>query len=160
MIQRIASAALLVCLAAPVAAQKYKGPIPPKNDLPFLVHADSLVETELATAQESKVKDALLYSLAGASAKPRTPLAEPVFLIQTSKLDPRRLSLYRFEVKNGRRELTLPTKPKKDSPRPLRVTVTQLGEGLYKLEASENLENGEYGLSPEGSNDVFCFSVY
>jgi hypothetical protein len=29
-----------------------------------------------------------------------------------------------------------------------------------KVEVNEPLENGEYCLSPEGSNAVFCFSEY
>jgi hypothetical protein len=35
-----------------------------------------------------------------------------------------------------------------------------LEPGLYRVEVNEPLEDGEYCLSPEGSNDVFCFSEY
>jgi len=28
------------------------------------------------------------------------------------------------------------------------------------VEANEMLENGEYSLTPSGSNQVFCFQVY
>jgi len=35
-----------------------------------------------------------------------------------------------------------------------------VSEGLYRLEVNESLENGEYGLTPEGANQVFCFQVY
>ena len=35
-------------------AQKYSGPAPEKEDLPYLVQADNLVPTEAATAQEQK----------------------------------------------------------------------------------------------------------
>ena len=31
---------------------------------------------------------------------------------------------------------------------------------LYKIEVSDSLEPGEYTLTPEGSNQVFCFQVY
>ena len=33
-------------------------------------------------------------------------------------------------------------------------------EKLYRLEVEESLEPGEYALSAEGSNQVFCFQVY
>jgi hypothetical protein len=36
----------------------------------------------------------------------------------------------------------------------------RLDKDLYKLEAVESLEPGEYSLSPEGSDQVFCFQVY
>jgi hypothetical protein len=54
----------------------------------------------------------------------------------------------------------LPQKPKKNSPRPLRLSLEPLSAGLYKLEVQEPLENGEYCLSPGGSNAVYCFAVY
>jgi len=53
-----------------------------------------------------------------------------------------------------------PKKKKKDAPRPMRTIITKLAEGLYRLEANETLENGEYSLTPAGSNQVFCFQVY
>jgi hypothetical protein len=50
---------------------------------------------------------------------------------------------------------------KKGSARPLLLTVNRLtNDGLYRVEAAGSLENGEYSLSPEGSNQVFCFQVY
>jgi hypothetical protein len=54
----------------------------------------------------------------------------------------------------------LPQKPKKNSPRPLRLSLDSLGGALYRLEVQEPLENGEYCLSPGGSNAVYCFAVY
>ena len=45
-------------------------------------------------------------------------------------------------------------------PRPVRISVTHLDGKLYKIEADEEIENGEYALSPNGSNIVFCFEVY
>jgi len=32
--------------------------------------------------------------------------------------------------------------------------------GSYRIEASETLENGQYSISPNDSNHVFCFEVY
>ncbi len=38
--------------------------------------------------------------------------------------------------------------------------MKRLGEGIYRLEANEYLQNGEYALTPEGSDQVFLFQVY
>ncbi len=42
----------------------------------------------------------------------------------------------------------------------MHLSLRRLGDGLYRIEANEFLPNGEYALSPEGSNTVFCFQVY
>ena len=34
------------------------------------------------------------------------------------------------------------------------------GWNIYRIDVGESLENGEYSLTPEGSNQVFCFQVY
>lgn len=148
--------------AAALIAQtdKYTGPKPPKPDVPYLLHATTLVETDTGSAREEKTKDGLLYVLDGVAAKSRTPLAEPIFILSAKKLLPDKISCWKMTVKGGRRELSIPAKPKKDSPRPARILVTKLEGDLYKLELSENLENGEYVLSPDGSNEVFAFTVY
>ena len=46
---RLISVFLLVtCISIPaVAAEKYTGPRPPKADVPYLLHADNLIETEI-----------------------------------------------------------------------------------------------------------------
>jgi hypothetical protein len=62
-------------------------------------------------------------------------------------------------VKNGHREVLFSHKGKL-SAKARRIAVNPLGGGLYKIEVDESLENGEYGLTPEGSNQVFCFAVY
>jgi hypothetical protein len=153
--------ALVALSAAAALAQKYSGPRPPKPDVIYLLHASNLVETDSAEAQEQQGKrDYTTYIVPGPAAKARTPVAEPIFLIAADKLKPESLEMYRFEVKNGRRELSLPQKPTRNSPRPVRVSITRLEAGLYRLEAAQFLENGEYGFSPSGSNRVFCFQVY
>ena len=149
---------LLVSFAA--HAQKYDGPRPPKPDVPYLVHADNLIPCEAADAKQSDVKEDTVYTVPGLSSPARTPLAEPIFLIQTEKLSAEKMELYRLEVKDGSRRIVFPKKKKKDSPRPLRILVTQLAPALYRLEANETLEEGEYSLTPAGSNEVFCFQVY
>ena len=149
---------LVACSVAFLPAQKkYDGPRPPKPDMIYLLHASTLVETEVAAAKEDKRKDDLVYSVDGAASPAKTPLAEPIFLLDSKKLLPDRLQLYKFEVKNGKRELVM--KRKKDN-RPIHLSMRRLGEGIYRIEANEFLQNGEYGLSPEGANDVFCFQVY
>lgn len=149
-----------LCLTALcAAAQTYTGPLPPSRDIPYLKHAQNLVPTEVIEATEEKgKKDDIVYAVAGAASTARTPLASPILLLQTGKLVAGALQLYKFEVRNGRRELTVsPKKP----PRVYRVELTRLNtEKLYKLEVEESLEPGEYGFSAEGSNQVFCFQVF
>lgn len=148
----------ILCLGA-IAAQKYSGPRPAKPDVPYLLHADNLVATEVADAREEKRKEDLTYIVAGASSSARTPLAGPIFVFEADKLSADKLQLYRFEVKNGHREVFF-SHNRKGSTRARRINVSSVGGGLYKIEVEESLENGEYGLTPEGSNQVFCFQVY
>jgi len=140
-------------------AQKYSGPRPAKPDVPYLVHADSLMDTEVSEAKEEKKKDDITYVVAGASSPAKTPLAGPVFIFEAEKLSADKIQLYKFEVKNGRREVWFSHKGKPSS-RPRRLNVTSLGGNLYKIEVDESLENGQYGLTPEDSNQVFCFQVF
>lgn len=139
---------------------KYDGPVPDKTDVPYIRHANKLVATEANEAKEEKRKDDTLYAVSGASSTARTPLIEPIFLVKVDKLNIQQMVLYKMESKGGRRELLLPAKPKKDSARPLRMSLDLLRPGLYKLEVQEPLFQGEYCLSPNGSNAVYCFSVF
>ena len=139
-------------------ADDYTGPRPPKADVLYLVHASNLVPTEAVEAQqEGKNNDT--FSVSGAASSARTPLAEPIFLLRSEKIKADALELYRFEVKNGRRQLTL-SKKRSDKVGPFHLSITKLDKDLYRVEADEALENGEYSLSPNGSNTVFCFQVY
>jgi hypothetical protein len=141
-------------------ADKYQGPRPPKPDTPYLLHASNLVETEAVEAKQEDRKDGTLYVVTGAASPVRTPLAEPIFLIQSEKILPDKLQLYRVDTKDGRREIFFSEKKRKDNRRPIHLIVNKVAEGLYRVEANEELENGEYTLTPEGSNQVFCFQVY
>jgi hypothetical protein len=154
---RLVPILLLATLAA--AADDYTGPRPPKPDVLYLVHAANLLPTEVTEAQQEGKKDDTTFSVSGASSSARTPLAEPIFLLRSEKIKPNALELYRFEVKNGRRQLTL-SKKRKDNSGPFHLSITKLDKDLYRVEADEALENGEYSLSPNGSNAVFCFQVY
>ena len=154
-------ALLLVC-AGYAQREKYTGPTPPKPDIPYLMHADNLIETETTQAAEEKRRNETVYRVAGASSPARTPLAEPIFLMQSEKITPDSLELYRMEVKGGNREVVFPDKGKRGGPRAFRLVYTRLADKLYRIEVSENLglENGEYSLTPRESNAVFCFEVY
>jgi hypothetical protein len=151
--------ALAALVSLPAWTQRYKGPVPDKADVPFLVHADNLLPLEEAEASQSQQKDVTTYTVSGTQSPARTPLAEPVFLLKTDK-NPEQLSLYPFELKSGQRQVSFNQKKAKDNPRPVRFSITRLDEHLYRLEVQQYLENGEYAFSPDGSNAVFCFQVY
>jgi hypothetical protein len=139
-------------------AQKYDGPQPPKPDLPYLKHASNLVATEALTAKEDKKKDATTYTVDGTSSPARTPLASPILLLQAGSIGADKLQLFKLDVKNGHRQIVFPAKK---PPAPIRIVVTKLtSDGLWKIEVDESLEPGEYSLSPQGSNQVFCFQVF
>jgi hypothetical protein len=141
------------------AAEKYSGPMPPKSDVLYLLQANHLIETETGQAREESKKDATIYSITGAASPARTPLSEPIFIIDARQVAPDRMELYKLDVRNGSREVSLSNKGRKGG-RPLHLMVTKLAEHLYKVEADEPLENGEYAISPSGENRVFCFQIY
>jgi len=154
--------ALAVALAAGLTAQKYEGPRPDKPDVPYLLHASRLVPVDADEAKEEKRKDGTAYVTTGAAAKARTPLAEPILLFESKSIAPERLSLYRMEAKSGNREVFFYENPKKrkDSTATLRLAITKVAQGLYRIEPTEPLPNGEYAISPADSNTVFCFTIY
>src|SRR5438128_2351018 len=76
----------LVVSSTVFGAEKYTGPRPPKADVPYLLHADNLIETEIATAKSENRKDTVIATLPGANSPVKTPLAEPIFIIKTEKL--------------------------------------------------------------------------
>ena len=134
--QRLA-VVLMIPLAA-LAAEKYAGPRPPKPDLAYIVHADNLIPTEAVEAKE----ESGVYTVPGANSSARTPLAEPIFLIESEKVLPERLELYRWEVKGGRRELPSGKGKRKGAMRPLHLSVSKVDGRLYRVEASEPRERG------------------
>src|SRR5580698_6582738 len=76
--------ALLYCL--PLLADKYDGPRPPKPDIPYLMHADSLLPTESVEAQQEDRKGDVAYTIPGANSPVRTPLSSPAFLFLTDQI--------------------------------------------------------------------------
>ena len=152
MLRRLPLTILLLGLT--LLAQKYNGPRPPKPDIPYLLHADNLVEPEVGEAKEQNKKDEITYVISGASSSVKTPL------LQADKLTPEKLQLFKLETKNGQREVQFSRK-KKQTAKPHRLSFTRLtSDNLYRIEVDESLENGEYSLTPDGTNQVFCFQVF
>jgi hypothetical protein len=143
------------------AEEKYSGPKPATKDIPYLLHGDKLSATEVQKATESNSKAGQVFFVSGASSPARTPLAEPIFLFSPDHFKAEQLGLFRFEVRNGRREVVISGKHRKaEEQTAFHLSVRRLDEDLFRLEASEMLEPGEYALSPEGDNTAFCFTVY
>ena len=134
-------------------------PNPEKPDVPYLIHASSLIETEQSEATEEKRKNEMLYAVPGANSGVQTPLASPEMLFRSENIDPRDLAFFRFASKNGRREL-LYQKKKKILAEPIRISLYPVDEGLVKIRVDDSLQAGEYCLTPSGSNVVFCFAVF
>lgn len=134
-------------------------PTPEKADVPYLIHATNLVEVEQSTANEETQKNDQLYWVAGANSPVQTPLAGPQFLFKSGEINPQDFQLYAFESKNGRREVLI-RKKKKMVATPHFVSVFDAGPGLYRIRVDDTLANGEYCLTPNGSNAVFCFAVF
>ncbi len=147
---------LFAAAAMPALTADYTGPKPAKPDMVYLVHADNLVPTEASDAKEEG-KNANSYTIAGPASTARTPLAEPIFILQSDKITADSLELYKLDVKGGHRELSL---GRGRNSKALHLAVTRLGQGLYRVEVDEELDNGEYVLTPMGSSRVFCFQIY
>jgi len=158
MLRRYFALALLILSGVGIAwTADYSGPRPPTPDMLYLVHADNLVPTEAGEAKEEGKGNSSRYVMPGATSSARTPLAEPIFIMQSDKLTPESIELYKFDVKGGRREVDLSGG---HGSKALHLAVTRLERGLYRIEVDEVLDNGEYVLSPMGSNRVFCFEIY
>jgi len=155
----LASLLAAIPLAAQSPAKNKSGlPDPAKGDVPYLMHADQLLEAESGEAKEETRKDEQLYTVAGASSPLKTPLAGPEFLFRSENLPPDKLQLYKMESKGGRREVVVVRK-KKPVAKPILLSVFRVQAKTFKIRVDESLEAGEYCLSPDGSNAVFCFAV-
>ncbi len=151
----ISRSPLLAALAL-AAALAQTEPKPAKPDLPYLKHATTLIATEEATAKEEKHGSDMRYIIAGANSPARTPLAAPIFLFQSVKIAADSLELYRLESKGAHREIEYSRR----GPEPLRLVVTGLGGNLYRVEAYEGQDAGEYALRPRDSDTFFCFAIF
>jgi len=156
MVRHLLFCFIALSLALP-AADQYSGPRPPKADVPYLLQAGNLIPTEVAEAKESHPKkNQSIFTVPGASSPAKTPLAAPIFILQSKDLSPQSLGLFRFQVSNGNRMVVL---GKGQDEEPFHLSLHDLGGGLYQIDVGDSLENGEYSLSPTGSNKAFCFSV-
>lgn len=151
------SMTLSTCIGAGIlfAQSSYSGPRPPKKDVPYLIEASRLIETEVEQAPASK-KTGQAFSIPGAASTTRTPIPEPAFLFSPSQLRADEFVLRRFETKNGERELTRQSSADDD----LHLTVRKLAPGLDRIEVDEMLDAGQYALVPQGESTIFCFDVY
>jgi hypothetical protein len=151
-----------VFLSAVASAQdKYAGPKPANKDVPYLLHGEKLIATEVQKASQSHSKAGDVFFVTGTTSPARTPLAEPIFLFAPDHFRAEQLGLFRFEVRNGRREVVISGKHRKeDEERVFHLSLRHLDEDLFRIEVSEALDPGEYALSPEGDNTAFCFTTY
>lgn len=158
---RIATLLILSALALPGQADRNRLglPNPPKPDIPYLIHGSDIRELERVDALEEITKNQLRYWIAGPAAAVRTPLAAPEFLFDSAQIDPRDLSLFGFEVKNGRREL-LYQKKKKVVAEPYFLNLEGVAGRVIRIRINASLAPGEYGITPDGQNIVFTFSVF
>ena len=111
-----------------MSADRYDGPRPPKPDVPYLVHANHLVETEIGEARENSGKKDTTYMIPGAASPAKTPLAEPIFIVDAKTLAPDQMELYRLEVKGGQREVVMTQKRRHSPAGPFHLIVTRLGD--------------------------------
>ncbi|MCW5978011.1 MAG: hypothetical protein KIT09_08025 [Bryobacteraceae bacterium] len=159
----IAFSAGLLLLAPAALPQEYDGPRPPKPDIPYLLHAGDLVELEAGEARVEDRKRETANLLAGAASPVKTPLAEPIFIFESDKIPAQKLALYQLDVVKGQREIAFPKDAREQfrkGPHPKHLMVRKLAGKLFWLEANEVLDNGQYCLSPEGSQAVFCFEIF
>jgi hypothetical protein len=149
---------ILAALASPALAEDSE--VPPKADIPYLLQAGNLVETVHTVVTEERKNNTVTYVVPGVTSSIRTPLAGPEFVLLKEKLDPSLLRLYAFEVRNGHREISFNDKKRKQNPDPRILSVFPMSKGVFKVRVDESLERGEYCLTPDGSNDVYCFTVF
>jgi len=108
------------------AADQYTGPRPDKPDLPYLLHADHLVPTETGEAREENRKGETVFMVPGANSSARTPLAEPILIMESRNVPADRMEMYKMEVKGGNREVTISQSRRRGGSRPIHVVVTPL----------------------------------
>ncbi|MCP5111734.1 MAG: hypothetical protein GY953_12965, partial [bacterium] len=114
-------------------------------------------------ARVDQRKKETAHIVGGGASPVRTPLAEPIFVFLSEEIAVEKIGLWPVKVVKGSREIAFPNDAKKrmrKGPRPKHLSFRRLDGELYWIEANEWLDNGEYCLSPEGSQKVFCFQVY
>lgn len=134
-------------------------PNPDKKDIPYLIHGSDLRELEQLEAVGEETKNQLRYWIPGTAAQVETPLAAPEFLFDSAEIDPRDLRLYGFDVVKGRREL-LYRRKKKIVAEPYFLQLEGIFDRVVRIRINASLPPGQYGLTPDGRNTVFTFSVF
>ena len=142
-----------------IAGIEYAGPRPPRKDTVYLVHADRLVATEVGVARRQTTAGDIIYIVPGERSSVRTPLANPTLLIEAENLSADKLRLFRLDIREGHRELSFHYKSRGGA-FPLRADIANVAGDLYRIDVLDSLSPGEYALSPDGANDVFCFEVF
>ena len=152
---------IAILFVAVLAGQsKYTGPKPPKKNVPYLVHAGNPVEIETSTALQIINNDLITYVISGEKSTARTPLASPIFVIDSTGItDVEKLRLFRLEAKDGHRTVTFHNKGQRGA-MPLRIQIIPIPGGLQQIEVVDTLSPGQYALTPDGTNQVFCFEVF
>ncbi|HKD09717.1 MAG TPA: hypothetical protein VKB79_27675 [Bryobacteraceae bacterium] len=135
------------------------GPKPDKKDIPYLLLANNLVQTEVVRPSAQQTSEGTTYSIPGETSLAKTPLALPVFLIDSAQIRPEKLRLIRLIPSSGHRQALLRKTPSPDDA-PLLLTATKVADTIYRLEAVNEIENGEYALNAAGSDQFFCFTVF
>lgn len=156
--------ALLALCALTLAAEsegrnKLGLPNPAKQDIPYLIQASEIHELEETAATPEEVKNQMRYWMPGTASAVKTPLASPEFLFDSKDIEPEDLSLFRFEVVKGRRELLF-RKKKKTVARPFFLNLEVVENRVVRIRVNSSLEPGEYGLTPDGRDTVFTFAVF
>lgn len=152
---------LPLAAAGSVALAQYSRPRPAKKDLPYLLEAGRLIATQVEHVTRSTTNKEEIFSVSGATSPARTPIPEPIFLFAPDQINPEQLGLYRFEVKEGRRQAALADKRAPDSDEePLHLTLRKLAPNLFRIEAGEMLQPGEYALYAQARDTAFCFTVF
>jgi len=122
------------------------------------------LEKEIATAKrEGWPKQKIIVQVAGGKADLRLKADQKMeFVVSLANgVDPGKYQLIAFETKDGNRQaITMEATwtGKKANPVFHPFNIRKFGDA-YKLTPSPALPSGEYGFSPNDSNDVFCFGV-
>ncbi|MDR3700104.1 MAG: hypothetical protein P4L56_10745 [Candidatus Sulfopaludibacter sp.] len=156
MLHRLWMIAIGVAVCA--SAQKYDGPLPSKPDLPYIKQAATLIPMETADVRAEKAGSGTRFLIEGAASSVKTPISLPIFILKVQKVAPEHLQLYKMEAKEGHREYVVGGA---NPPDVLHLEVTRLtADGLCRIAVSDPLEAGEYVLSGDASQQVYCFQVF
>jgi hypothetical protein len=142
-----------------IAGMEYAGPRPPRKDTVYLVHADRLIATDVGIARQQIAANEITYTVPGERSTARMPLASPTLLVEAESLSADKLRLFRLDIRDGHRELDFHYKSRGGA-FPLRTDIADVAGGLYRIDVVDSLSPGEYALSPDGANEVFCFEVF